>query len=171
MIQLYKNILPDDLVNDLLKYYESYEPIDYGNFTQVEIDTEHKLTNYMKDIVYKVTDHYFELHDKTNQHPEPFALEGFRIKRYEPNKGSFPWHTDASNIQNCTRFLALLFYLNTSEAGTKFEKTYVPAEKGSVVVFPPMWMFPHEGEMPKKEPKFIMSTYLHFMGVDKSRQV
>ena len=44
----------------------------------------------MKDIVYKVTDHYFELHDKTNQHPEPFALEGFRIKRYEPNKGSFP---------------------------------------------------------------------------------
>ena len=47
MIQLYKNILPDDLVNDLLKYYESYEPIDYGNFTQVEIDTQHKLTNYM----------------------------------------------------------------------------------------------------------------------------
>jgi len=115
MIQLYKNILPDDLVNDLLKYYESYEPIDYGNFTQVEIDTQHKLTNYLKDIVYKVTDHYFELHDKTNQHPEPFALEGFRIKRYEPNKGSFPWHTDAGNIQNCTRFLALLFYLNNSE--------------------------------------------------------
>ena len=98
MIQLYKNILPDDLVSDLLKYYESYEPIDYGNFTQVEIDTKHKLTDYMKDIVYKVTDHYFELHDKTNQHPEPFALEGFRIKRYEPNKGSFPWHTDAGNI-------------------------------------------------------------------------
>ena len=39
------------------------------------------------------------------------------------------------------------------------------------VIFPPMWMFPHEGEMPKKEPKFIMSTYSHFMGVDKSRQV
>ena len=57
MIQLYKNILPDDLVKDLLKYYESYEPIDYGNFTQVEIDTKHKLTDYVKDIVYKVTDH------------------------------------------------------------------------------------------------------------------
>ena len=46
----------------------------------------------------------------------------------------------------------------------------VPAEKGSVVVFPPMWMYPHEGEMPKEKPKFIMSTYFHFLGVDSRLQ-
>ena len=44
-------------------------------------------------------------------------------------------------------------------------------EKGSVAVFPPMWMFPHEGDA-QKSPKFIM-IYLHFKltNQDKSDKI
>ncbi len=172
MIQLYKNMLDDDLIKELLDYYQHNldRLTDYGNFEQVEIDAGHKLSNLMKDLTHKIGDDYFERHDKTGMAPKTYAVEGFRIKRYEPNQGSFPWHVDAGTIQNCTRFLAFLYYLNDNDAGTKFEKVYVPAEKGSVVVFPPMWMYPHEGEMPKEKPKFIMSTYFHFIGVDSRVQ-
>ena len=114
MIQLYKNVLEDDLVKELLDYYQHNldRLTDYGNFEQVEIDAGHRLSNLMKDLTHKIGDDYFEKHDKTSQAPKVYAVEGFRIKRYEPNQGSFPWHVDAGTIQNCTRFLAFLYYLN-----------------------------------------------------------
>ena len=40
MIQLYKNVLEDDLIKELLDYYQHNldRLTDYGNFEQVEID-------------------------------------------------------------------------------------------------------------------------------------
>jgi hypothetical protein len=29
-------------------------------------------------------------------------------------------------------------------------------------MFPPLWMFPHKGESPISNPKYIISTYLHY---------
>ena len=67
MIQLYKNMLDDDLIKELLDYYQHNldRLTDYGNFEQVEIDVGHKLSNLMKDLTHKIGDDYFERHDKT----------------------------------------------------------------------------------------------------------
>jgi hypothetical protein len=66
------------------------------------------------------------------------------------------------SAEDSTRYLAFLFYLNDNEAGTRFENFTVEPKMGSIVVFPPMWMFPHAGEMPDKTTKYIMSTYYHY---------
>ena len=33
---------------------------------------------------------------------------------------------------------------------------------GRVLVFPPTWDYPHSGLAPKSNPKYIMSTYIHY---------
>ena len=74
MIQLYKNVLEDDLVKELLDYYQHNldRLTDYGNFEQVEIDAGHRLSNLMKDLTHKIGDDYFERHDKTSRTPKTF---------------------------------------------------------------------------------------------------
>jgi len=98
--------------------------------------------------------------------PKKKKIEGIRMKRYLPNVHSFPLHVDVANNKSCSRYLAFLIYLNNNEAGTKF---YTPegnltyeAKCGNILVFPPMWMFPHEGLMPTENKKYIMSTYYHY---------
>ena len=56
------------------------------------------------------------------------------------------------------------FNLNDVETGgnTVFKDFMIQPKKGSLLVFPPLWMFPHKGEPPISGPKYIMSTYLHY---------
>jgi len=34
--------------------------------------------------------------------------------------------------------------------------------KGRMLMFPPFWMYPHEGRLPLSGTKFILGTYLNF---------
>ena len=60
----------------------------------------------------------------------------------------------------------MLFYLNSVPVGgqTTFPQhgeTFRPTQ-GYVTVFPPTWEYPHTGESPISNTKYIMSTYLHY---------
>ena len=61
-------------------------------------------------------------------------------------------------------FITYLWYLNDVETGgnTIFRDFMIQPKRGSLLVFPPMWMFPHKGEPPISGSKYIMSTYLHY---------
>ena len=60
----------------------------------------------------------------------------------------------------------LLWYLNdVSEGGeTRFPQLglSVKPATGRLLMFPPYWMYQHEGEPPNSGDKFILSTYLLF---------
>jgi prolyl 4-hydroxylase len=62
------------------------------------------------------------------------------------------------------RFLSFIFYLNDVEQGgeTVFANLRVKPEKGLLLMFPPMWMFPHRGDPPISNTKYILSVYLHY---------
>lgn len=109
---------------------------------------------------------YRQRWDPLNQMPNSWNMEAFRIKCYRPNgQHEFKLHTDAINRSSCTRFLAFLFYLSDSDAGTEFPllDLTVGARQGRVCVFPPTWQYPHRGLMPTDGlSKYICSTYLHF---------
>jgi len=96
--------------------------------------------------------------------PNTMAIEGFRIKCYRPNdQDQFGLHVDVAHAASSTRYLAFLFYLNDSDAGTEFprERYTVAAREGRVVMFPPTWCYPHQGLMPQDgSTKYIMSSYL-----------
>jgi hypothetical protein len=57
-----------------------------------------------------------------------------------------------------------MWYLNDVETGgeTVFKDLIIQPKKGTLLIFPPLWMFPHKGNAPIGESKYIMSTYLHY---------
>ena len=76
-------------------------------------------------------------------------------------------HTDVQDHQSAKRYLAFLIYLNDDFKGGEttfpYNKLTIKPETGKVLVFPPTWQYPHSG-LPVKSgnPKYIMSTYLHY---------
>ena len=103
--------------------------------------------------------------DKHNCLPNVYSAEGIRIKCYRPGVHEFKLHIDQGTRESSSRFIAVLMYLNDSEAGTEFplEGYTVAARTGRIVMFSPSWQFPHRGLMPQDSTKYIMSTYLHFI--------
>jgi prolyl 4-hydroxylase len=88
------------------------------------------------------------------------------LKRYRPGLGErFQLHFDAIN-HLANRYLVLLWYLNdVAEGGeTRFPQLglSVPAREGRLLMFPPYWMYQHEGLPPTSGDKYILSTYLLF---------
>jgi len=88
------------------------------------------------------------------------------MKRYHSGGDQrFQLHFDAIN-HVANRYLVLLWYLNDVAAGGE---TRLPAlnltvapRAGRLLVFPPYWMYQHEGVPPVSGDKYILSTYLLF---------
>ena len=99
--------------------------------------------------------------------PEKYALEPFKMKKYEPNGvDEFGWHVDVNSRNNMERFLAFFLYLSDNEEGkTEFPYQNMPTDcvKGSMVIFPPMWPWYHRGTKPIKVPKYFMGSYLLYV--------
>lgn len=102
--------------------------------------------------------------------PEKYGFEEFRLKRYEKDQGEFKLHTDVNDLNSSKRFLAFFLYLNDSgtedaDGGTDFPTLGLtaPRVQGSIIVFPPLWTYPHVGLMPHANRKYIVGSYLHYL--------
>jgi prolyl 4-hydroxylase len=88
------------------------------------------------------------------------------LKRYRPGSDErFQLHFDSIySVSN--RYLVMLWYLNeVSDGGeTHFPQLdiAVKPQAGRLLIFPPYWMYQHEGMPPRSGDKFILSTYLLF---------
>ena len=88
------------------------------------------------------------------------------IKRYRPGTGEqFELHFD-SIYQKSDRYLVMIWYLNDVAAGgeTLFPQLEVAVQpkRGRLLMFPPFWMYQHEGRPPVGSDKYIVSTYLTY---------
>jgi hypothetical protein len=96
------------------------------------------------------------------------------MKRYQPGTNDrFQMHFDAiHHVAN--RYLVLLWYLNdVTEGGeTRFPQldVSVEARMGRLLVFPPYWLYQHEGAAPRSGDKYILSTYLLFTDAASNSQ-
>jgi prolyl 4-hydroxylase len=98
--------------------------------------------------------------------PDSPKVADLVLKRYRPNGAErFQLHFDAIN-HLANRYLVLLWYLNDvdSGGGTRFPAlgVDVAARAGRLLMFPPYWMYQHEGLRPESGDKYILSTYLLF---------
>ena len=77
----------------------------------------------------------------------------------------FQLHFDAIG-DVCDRYLVFLWYLNDIDEGgeTRFPSldVRIPPRAGRLLVFPPYWMYPHQGCPSPSRDKYIVSTYLRF---------
>jgi len=94
------------------------------------------------------------------------------LKRYRPGgQERFQLHFDAVN-HLANRYLVLLWYLNDVPEGgeTRFPQLdlTVSAREGRLLMFPPYWMYQHEGVAPVSGDKYIVSTYMLFTDLQDS---
>jgi prolyl 4-hydroxylase len=98
--------------------------------------------------------------------PNSAKFSDLMMKRYRPDgQDRFQLHFDAIN-HVANRYLVFLWYLNdVAEGGeTRFPQLEhsVQSKAGRLLVFPPYWMYQHEGLPPQSGDKYILSTYLLF---------
>ena len=169
------NILPTNLCDYLINLYESdkdnRERVDNESkptFTQLNLNRYHrKIVSNLFNYFSLALDSYKKDVPSSKYLPEIKYIEEFRIKKYEVGGvDRFDEHVDVIDHKSAKRCLAMLFYLNDVDEGGKtifphHHKEFTPV-KGSVIIFPPTWEYPHLGEPPVSNPKYIMSSYLHY---------
>ncbi len=99
--------------------------------------------------------------------PNSHTFSDLIMKRYRPDADErFQLHFDAIN-HVANRYMVFLWYLNdVAEGGeTRFPQLEhrVESRSGRLLMFPPYWMYQHEGLPPRSGEKFILSTYLLFV--------
>ena len=169
------NILPTNLCDYLINVYESdkdnRERVDNESkptFTQLNLNRYHRKTVSNLFNYFSLALNSYKKDVPTSKYlPEIKYIEEFRIKKYEiGGVDRFDEHVDVIDHKSAKRCLAMLFYLNDVDEGGKtifphHHKEFTPV-KGSVIIFPPTWEYPHLGEPPVSNPKYIMSSYLHY---------
>lgn len=178
LIQVYENALDSDICDFLIELFdgqtqlhERLENDSRPNFTQVNLTENCEISRDVKLIhneviknAFSYRDKYYEFIDK-RVFPESHAFEQFRIKKYNPGgTDMFDTHVDVQDYDSARRYLAYLWYLNDVDEGGKtvFNGMSITPKKGTLVMFPPLWMFPHKGEPPLSGSKYILTGYLHY---------
>jgi prolyl 4-hydroxylase len=106
--------------------------------------------------------------------PNSPVISDLVMKRYRSGGAErFQLHFDAVNHLS-SRYLVLLWYLNDVEAGgeTRFPQLdlSVDPRAGRLLMFPPYWMYQHEGMPPRSGEKYILSAYLMFSAPQPSQE-
>ena len=182
LIHIYPNSLDDQICDYLINYFEQnpdyQERIDnhkYPNFTQLNLseicengetdESTQNIYNYILEKVVSYRDLYYEYIDE-RVFPETHTLEQLRIKKYNPDGvDQFDTHVDVTDHDSSKRYLSFMWYLNDVDLGGKtiFKDYSVTPKKGNLLIFPPLWMYPHKGEPPSSGPKYLLSTYLCYI--------
>ena len=166
------NVLSDETCDDLIKLFEKSEHKNrlerdgYPNWTNLFICNHHRKEEKKLQHTYTAVSRKYQnwlgeygINFNTND----FIFEGSNIKKYVGGTNDvYKRHADVASLETCQRFVAMLFYLNDDFEGGKtifYPKCEITPKKGSVIVFPPYWLFPHEGTPVLKGNKYIMSNY------------
>jgi hypothetical protein len=181
-VRVYDDVFDADFCNGLINAYDNM-PLDelkrsdynwvqdYRSFSEVNICKNEKFSKCLNAYYTRVKEVYQHYKSVVNEDffPNKYGLEDGRMKKYEANDhDQFGWHIDVGDKPSSERYLVMFCYLNDVEEGgyTEFKSDVdfkVKPKQGRMVVFPPMWMFPHKGMKPISGPKYILSTYLHYV--------
>ena len=192
LIKVYDHDLDDGICDYLIHHFEKnptrHKKVSRNktpNFTEYNLtrhskkdDKTKKIYDHLVSKLHRSARSYFDFTNKKVKHmypddhyyantlfPNHYGIERFRIKRYHTGKNEgFNTHCDVMNLLSCSRFLSFLWYLNDVDEGgeTIFNNKVVTPQKGRLVIFPPMWIFPHMGVEPISNTKYIMSSYLRY---------
>jgi hypothetical protein len=178
LVQVHDDVLDSSTCNSIIELFESnsdkHERVEQDNrpnFTQFNLtenktisDKAEQIHNFLISKVFEHKKKYYEFVD-SRCFPLQHAFEQFRIKRYlNDGNDMFDTHVDVNDHESSRRFLSFLWYLNDVNEGgeTVFEDFSIKPKTGRMLVFPPLWMFPHKGNAPISNSKYILSTYLHY---------
>jgi len=178
LIKVYDNALDSNVCEYLIELFENKEDVHERlennrkpNFTQINLteiseespDVQDAHSIVLKSVLRYKKDYYSFIDERC--FPESHTFEQFRIKKYNADgNDAFDTHVDVTDYDSSRRFLSFLFYLNDVNDGgeTVFKEKIIKPKTGKLIIFPPLWMYPHYGKEPVSNTKYILSTYLHY---------
>ena len=172
------NIIPHKRVDEMLDWFHSVDHIDGS----VGKSNDDQFVDYGAKIAKEVTptpkDPIFQwisqiTHDTYSQYindcPGPvddLVFHDYSVRVYPQNEGRFAIHFDQYAGGCVTRLFAVIMYLNTVDEGgeTEFPNYGIACkpEKGKVLIFPANYLFPHQGNIPISNPKYIATSWIHW---------
>ena len=173
-IQYYKDIVPENLCNKLINQDFNYQPSTYSTHGSGKVvkDERVRMEDFWirKDnIFYNDIKECFEAVIVNYKKEFPLFTVNhttdFRINRY--SKGGFmSRHVDNIHHSHGQQYgypqVSVLLYLNDNYGGGEFHvasKEFEP-EKGSAIIFPSNFMFPHEAKKVTKGVRWSIITWL-----------
>jgi len=179
-VKCYDNVLPPDYCDFFIKFFEENKDVaerfdndGAPNFSKLDftgISDEELFNNINKSVAFMFHNHAQKYATEVGLHeffPKDYSFELIRLKKYEVNDhDEFKLHVDIGDKASSSRFLNLFCYLNDVEEGgeTTFPNLGISfkPKKGSLLIFPPNWFFPHTGEKPLSNSKYLLATNLHY---------
>jgi len=173
-IQYYKDIVPENLCNKLINQNFNYKPSTYSTHDSGKVVKEDRVK--MQEVwIRKDNIFYDEIKECFEsvivKYKKEFPLfsvnhtTDFRINRY--SQGEFmSRHVDNIHHSHGQQYgypqVSVLLYLNDDYKGGEFHvasKKFEP-EKGSAIIFPSNFMFPHEAKKVTKGVRWSIVTWL-----------
>ena len=174
LIEHYEDVIPDNACDLLIRAFEGSDKLVHRNlgpqdFYEYNLNQDNpQAAQALCQFVMLARQKYQLSHPLESRFwPAKVALEEMRVKRYTGGtEQQFSDHVDVGDCSSAKRYLAFLFYLNDDFEGGQtlfYPGTVIEPKKGSVVVFPPTWAYPHKGVPVLKGTKYIMSSYLNYL--------
>ena len=89
-----------------------------------------------------------------------------KIQKTKPSEGYHVWHCEQSNLNNISRMMLVMLYLNDVEEGGETEFLYqsrrVEPKMGRLVFCPTQFTHTHRGNPPLKGNKYMMNGWLQY---------
>jgi Rps23 Pro-64 3,4-dihydroxylase Tpa1-like proline 4-hydroxylase len=185
-IYIKNNSLPDLLCDEIIEKFEEqddkYDGETFGGVIKEIKDTtdylipksKDDLNNHWKDIEECL---YKELYKEIKEYKKSinideyshllleFHTDFFMVQKYKKGIGKYVYHTDGHNdiAKKRTRVITFLWYLNDVLEGgeTEFINLKINPRKGTLLLFPSTWNYPHRGNMPISSDKYIITGWLY----------
>lgn len=186
-IQVYDYTLTEDLCKNVIRLFQGQILEEFSqngrpqfkqfNITQYLDDQENLsehpandwglIQNVLIDSGTQYVQKYMDDVQCRQNFPKRSALEQFRVKKYEAGtEDRFDTHVDVGDHETARRFLSVFWYLNDVEEGGEtvfFDDFTVKPKAGRMVIFPPLWLYPHSGKPAISNDKYLLSTYTHYV--------
>lgn len=172
-IRVYNDVISKESCRHIIEEYERHS--DYIQEHDTPLYKFHQLDlNHTPDLVGLANAYANSLMPCYEDYFNTFGLRSFvnldtwedvRIKKYLKGSGDeFKTHVDVTDHASAARFCIAIMYLNDNDGLTTFPSLGIGVEPkaGRVVIFPPTWMYPHNGKSPTNDDKYIMMTCLHY---------
>ena len=168
--------MPKNICNDVVNLFESADierratPNNTPRLSQLNFTRKSYLNEELHKVICQyllsAVDHYrFNIKSFYAFAPRNLYFEHFRIKRYiSEDADQFDTHVDVTTVSDECRYLSFMWYLNDVIDGGETEFTEldfkIQPKAGALMMFPPIWMFPHKGHLLNSGKKYLLSTYL-----------
>lgn len=181
-IGIFDNVLPDNYITDIIKYFEEldntgfiqatkdYIPAHERDMGEVQFIEQHMIHRvhgiFLQDFFKMVWEDIWPIYTNKFSILKNARMEadGLKMKRIKPGGGFHDWHYESGKDQPARKVVIQMYLNDIDEAGeTEFlyqNKRFAP-KKNRVLVWPADWSHTHRGNPPiGKTTKYILTTWI-----------